>query len=214
MKDFRRGLSLWGLLAIIAGLFTSAGCASYKPIPPVYLHPAHSATIVIKRMPDHPQMLDSGQGGLIGAIITATSRAERMREQLAGINGDQVKSIFVDEFKQRIGEHLNLDSTNQDLRIEVSVDSWGWYVPTISFGIKVGEYQSQLVGHVLVYDIARKKKIAYAHVQIQRPLGLQPEEQSARAAVSEMARVFAAQAEEALVHSLKPDQAAPGFASQ
>src|SRR5260221_7127820 len=145
MSAHRRGLSLLGFIGATVCLLAGNGCASNKPIPQTYLQPPHSASIVIHQVPEHPQMIDSGQGGLIGAIITGTSRAERMREQLAGITGTQVKDAFFEEFKRRMGEHLNLDSTTQDLRIEVTVDTWGWFVPTTSFGIKVGEYQSQLI---------------------------------------------------------------------
>lgn len=185
-------------------LVLTAGCATYKPLPETYLHPPHSAVVVMAGIPHHPLMMDSSQGGLVGALITATSRASRMREQLAGIDGQQVQSVLMEQFKHELGEHLQLDTTNQDLRIEVTVDVWGWYVPTISFGIKVGEYQSQLVGRVAAFDPVQNKKVAFARLQIQRPIGLKPEPESARAAVDDMARAFAEAAEQALVHSVKP----------
>jgi hypothetical protein len=151
-------------------------------------------------------MMDSGNGGIIGAIITGTSRTERMREQLAGIRGEDVQQAILDEFNPRMSEHLKLADKDEDLRIEVTVLTWGWFVPTIDFGIKVGEYQSQLIGRVDIYDNVIKKKIAYANVQISRPIGLKPQEELARSAVTEVARVFASEAEEALVHSVKPSQ--------
>jgi hypothetical protein len=213
MKGCGRVLSTLALAGFCICLFFGAGCATYKPIPSQYLQPTRSAVILVRRMPERPQMMDSGQGGIIGAIVTATSRAERMREQLAGIQGDQVKEALLQEFKGRMAEHFNLADTNQDVRIEITVNTWGWFVPTIDFGIKVGEYQSQLVGHVRVFEVISNKEIAYALIQIQRPLGLKPEEQTARAAVTEVARVFAREAEEALIHSLKPELASGGFVS-
>jgi len=183
-----------------------AGCASYKPFPPGFLKAGHTARVVVRQMPARPQMIDSGNGGIIGAVITATSRANRMREQLTGLRGEDVQETLLEEFDRRMGEHLKLDSTDSDLRLEITVLTWGWFVPTIDFGIKVGEYQSQLIGRVEVFDTVRNKKIAYAHLEVARPIGLKPEEEVARAAVAEVARAFATQAEEALVHSVKQPQ--------
>ena len=145
-------------------------------------------------------MRDSGQGGLVGALVTGTSRASTMREQLAGINGDTVKEAFLDDFNRLIGEHLTLNCATNVLRIEVVVSSWGWFVPTGELGIKRGEYQSLMLGSVNVFDVALAKKVASTTVWASKPLGLKPEQASARKAVDEVARQFAAAAENAIIH--------------
>src|SRR5512145_1999155 len=49
-----------------------SGCASHKAMPASYLHQDREATIVIHSFPAKPTMSDSGEGGIIGALVTAT----------------------------------------------------------------------------------------------------------------------------------------------
>ena len=134
----RRQTAAWLSAVACCGLLWS-GCATHKPIPAMYLGKAHSAELILQKIPAGPDMMDSGQGGLIGALITATSRANRMKEQLAGIDGAQVQGPFLDTFSRLMGEHLTLTDSPSELRVVVNIDTWGWYVPTIDFGIKVGQ---------------------------------------------------------------------------
>jgi hypothetical protein len=191
--------------ALLVWLSLCPGCASYRPLPASFVTTNRTARVVVRQMPSRPQMMDSGNGGIIGAVITATSRTDKMRDQLAGIRGEDVQDPLLAEFSRCLSEHLQLGNTNEDLRIEVTIQTWGWFVPTIDFGIKVGEYESQVIGRVDVYNNT-KKKIGYAIVQVSRPIGLKPQEDRARAAVAELAREFAQQAEQALIHSVKPRQ--------
>jgi hypothetical protein len=104
------------------------------------------------------------------------------------------------EFNRLIGEHPTLNCATNDLRIKVVVDTWGWFVPVGTAGIKMGEYRCQMVGSVNVFDVARAKRVASTMVWAHKPLGLKPEQISARKAVDEVARQFAAAAESALIH--------------
>jgi hypothetical protein len=186
--------------ALACSLLTS-GCASpTRYIPAAYLENHPAAAVVIKRMPARPVMMDSGQGGIVGALVTGISRSSNMREQLAGINGDTMKESFSGEFNRLIGEHVTLNCATNDLRIEVAVESWGWFVPTGAMGIKLGEYQCQMTGWVKVFDVGRAKKVASTTIWAQKPLGPKPESTSARNAVFEVAQQFAAAAENTLIH--------------
>ncbi len=191
----------WLSIAAACALFAS-GCATHQPLPQAYLDRPTEAGLVIQKVPSAPMMSDSGQGGLIGAIITATSRADNMKEQLAGIDGAQLQTAFTEAFKPLMAEHLKLVESGGELRVVVNIDTWGWYVPTMDFGIKVGDYQCQLIGRVDVFD-AQNKKIAYAHLRAAEPLGSKPQRDSARAAVAKVAEQFAAAAEDALIHKPK-----------
>jgi hypothetical protein len=151
-------------------------------------------------MPAKPEMMDSGQGGIIGAMVTGISRAANMRDQLSGINGAAMKESFLGKFNPLVGEHLTLNSATNDLRIEVGVERWGWYVPTGAMGIKLGEYQCQMFGSVNVFDVAQAKKVASTVVWAQKPLGSKPEQAAARSAAFEVAQQFAAAAENAIIH--------------
>jgi hypothetical protein len=188
-----------GLGMAAACVLFASGCATHQPIPRVYLDRSHAAGLVIQKVPGAPVMMDSGQGGLIGAIITATSRANNMKEKLAGLDGGQVQATFAEAFTRLMAEHLALAESGGGLRIVVNIDTWGWFVPTIDFGIKVGDYECQLIGRVDVFD-SQDKRVAYAHLRVAEPLGDKPGEDSARRAVTLVAEDFATAAEHALVH--------------
>jgi hypothetical protein len=196
LTRLRQGV--WLSLAAACALLAS-GCATHQPIPKTYLDQSKHARLVIQKVPPAPTMADSGQGGLVGAIITGTSRANNMKEKLAGIHGDQVQEAFTQAFQKSMGEHLVVGDSDGELRIVVNIDTWGWYVPTIDFGIKVGDYECQVVGRVDVFD-TQDKKVAFAHLRVAEPLGSKPEEDNARKAVTQVAERFAAAAETALVH--------------
>lgn len=199
MRNRRRRQTVAWLSAVVCCGLLWSGCATHQPIPQIYLGKAHSAELVIQKIPAGPDMMDSGQGGLIGALITATSRANRMKEQLAGLDGAQVQGPFLDAFSRLIGEHVTLADSPSELRVVVNIDTWGWHVPTIDFGIKVGQYECQLIGRVDVFD-AQEKKVAFARVRVAEPLGSKPEPESARRAVALVAEDFAVATEKVLIH--------------
>jgi len=80
-------------------------------------------------MPSKATMRDSGQGGLIGVIVTA-GRGSNMKEKLAGIQSETVRELFSQEFNRKVGEHFVLNQLTNDLKIQVTIQSWGWFVPT------------------------------------------------------------------------------------
>jgi hypothetical protein len=186
-------------LLLGSAVLITSGCATHQPIPKEYLGKGQRARLVIQNVPPAPAMMDSGQGGVVGAVITATSRANRMKQQLAGRHAENVQLPFTEMFKRRMAEHLELGDWDGDLKLVVNIDTWGWYVPTIDFGIKVGEYECQMIGRVDVYD-NQNKRVAFAHLRAAEPLGFKPEEEGARNAVTKVAEQFAMTAETALIH--------------
>lgn len=196
----RRSLIGMFLVGAVCAVFTS-GCATSRPLPKAYLEQDHEATVVMKRIRDKPQMQDSGQGGLIGALITATSRSSNMKEKMAGIQGETVKELLLQELNRRVAEHFVLNQKTNDLKFDVTILTWGWFVPTTVLGIKTGAYQCQIVGRVDVYDVQQKmKRVAFVPVTVQKPLGNKPEEVAAKEAIIEAAQQFAVQAETFLLH--------------
>lgn len=185
-------------LACVAGLLLLPGCATHRPIPAAYLENEHEATVVIKRMPPKATMRDSGQGGLIGALVTS-GRGSNMKEKLAGIQGETVRELFTQEFTRILGEHFTVNQQTNDLKIRVTIQNWGWFVPTTMLGIKTGAYQCEMTGMVEVFDMKNKqKKVAFTPVIVQRPLGNKPEEIAAKEAIVEVAQAFAVEAERLL----------------
>jgi hypothetical protein len=194
----RLRITAWAGPAAACVLFVT-GCATHKPIPNTYLDKSHHAKLVVQNVPPAPAMRDSGQGGIVGAIITATSRTSNMQKKLAGVHGDEVQTAFTQAFEKLMAEHLTVGDFDGELRLVVNIDSWGWYVPTTSFGIKVGDYECQIIGRIDVFD-PNDKKVAFAKIRVAEPLGSKPEEDGARKAVTEVAERFATMAEKALVH--------------
>jgi hypothetical protein len=187
-----------GGLACVAGLLLLPGCQSIRPLPVAYLEQEHDATVVIKRMPPNATMRDSGEGGLIGAFVTM-GRGSNMEKKLAGIQGETVRELFLQEFSRHLGEHFVINQQTNDLKIQVIIMNWGWFVPTTVLGIKTGAYQCEMSGVVEVFDMKnKKKKIALMPVQVQRPLGNKPEEVAAKEAIVEVAQAFAVEAERLL----------------
>ena len=135
---------------------------------------------------------DSGQGGLIGALITATSRASNLKDKMAGIQGETVKELILQELNRRLEKSFVLGEAAKDLKMDVYIDTWGWFVPTTVLGIKTGTYQCEVIGRTTITDLRQKnKKVAFVPVIVQKPLGNKPEEVAAKEAIIEAAQEFA-----------------------
>ncbi len=64
------------LLLYALTCLVGSGCYSQKPIPHAYFEQEPEIAVVVDECPEAARMRDSGQGGLIGALVTA-GRATR-----------------------------------------------------------------------------------------------------------------------------------------
>jgi hypothetical protein len=186
----KKQLFILSALPIFALLFCS-GCASSRPVPRSYFQQPCQLSVEVVRIPPKPAMRDSGQGGLIGALVTSTSRASNMREKMAGIQGETVKELLRQEMVGQMQDSFQIVESSKDLKLEVNVNSYGFFVPTTVAGIKTGGYQMEILGGVEVRDIKSKKKVAFTPVTAQAPLGSKPTADAVPEAVGQTIKTFA-----------------------
>lgn len=183
-------LLLCGIVACLA-----SGCYSPKPIPKVYFETEYDMSIVVDQCPESAQMKDSGQGGLIGLMVTA-GRASAMHEAMSGIMGDTVKELVRQRLSERMEEYFEVYETGR-LAMVITIQQWGWYVPTTVAGIRTGGYQFTLSGMVAVDDTQQPKskaRIASTQVAVSEPMGNKPTAEASQEALLKCADNFAAEA--------------------
>jgi hypothetical protein len=187
----RRTTVLLLFCAIIGSL--ASGCYSPKPIPKAYFEGKTQMSVAVGKCPDKAQMSDSGQGGLIGAMVTA-GRAGPMHEAMSGIAGDTVKELIRQRFSEKMEEYFDVYEEGP-LKTVIDIQQWGWYVPTTVAGIKTGSYQFIINGTVTVTDNAQKRKprIADLRMQVSETIGNKPTAAVSQEALLKCADKFAAQ---------------------
>ena len=189
-----------GSLLLAAALF-GTGCAGTKPLPKAYIDSKHNLTVSVVKIPEKPQMMDSGQGGILGAIITATSRNSMMKEMLAGVQGETVKELIRQEVSRVFQEKFSIVDTGDDLKLDIEVGTYGFFVPTTVAGIKTGAYQFQITGRVMVFDAKNNsKRVALGGAVAQAPLGSKPTKEAVPEAISQCVQKFAEQVMASLIN--------------
>lgn len=169
------------------------GCYSAKPIPAAYFEQECEVSVKMGRCPEKAQMTDSGQGGLIGAIVTA-GRATKMQEAMEGITGDTVKELVRQRFEAAIEDYFDVYEDGQ-LKTVIEIERWGWFVPTTIAGIKTGAYQFTLGGRVRITDtqISKKGTIAFYQASVSHSIGDLPTAAVSQEALLQCAENFAAE---------------------
>jgi hypothetical protein len=183
------------LLLCTVVCIAASGCYSPKPIPQAYFAQEPEMAVTIGKCPEAAQMRDSGQGGLIGAMVTA-GRANKMKEAMEGIIGDTVKELVRQQFEAAIEDHFDVYEEGQ-LQTVIDIEQWGWYVPTTLVGIKTGSYQFTISGMVTVTDKEVKKKkgrIATCRMVASESIGDKPTAAASQEALLKCAEMFATQA--------------------
>jgi len=152
-------------------------------------------SVSVDRCPEKAKISDSEQGGLIGVIVTA-GRGDAMREAMSGIVGDTVKELVRQRFSERIEEHFDVYDTGE-LATVITIQQWGWYLPTTVAGIKTGAYHFIISGSVAVNDAKQPKskaKIAKMRVSAMEPIGNKPTAELSQEALLKCADKFASEA--------------------
>jgi len=180
------------------------GCASAPPnLPSTYFENQREMSINVVKINDKANFRDSGQGGIIGAVMSI-SRSSNMQEMFEGIKGETVKELLRQEIEKKLESTFAIDEESKDLGLEIEVSQWGWFLPTTAFGIKTGSYQLDLVGSVSVYDLrSEKKKVAQVKITSQKPLGNDPTALACQQALKQAIEDFAEQARISLLKEKK-----------
>ena len=172
------------------------GCYKPTPIPMSYFDQGHEMSVAIGECPQEAQMRDSGQGGLVGALVTGISRAGEMRKAMEGISGDAVRELVRQRFESAMEDHFDVYEEGK-LKTVIDIEQWGWYAPTTIAGIRTGSYQFSLMGMVNITDPEVKKKkgvIATCKIATSEVMGNEPTAASSQEALLKCADKFAAEA--------------------
>ena len=171
-----------------------SGCYHQEPIPKAYFNQNVEMAVTVNKCPATAQMRDSGQGGLIGAMVTA-GRASAMKEAMEGIVGDTVKELTRQKFEAAMEDYFDIYEDGQ-LQTVIDITQWGWYVPTTIAGIKTGAYQFILAGTVTVTDTQKKKKnkIGTCQITATESIGDKPTAAVSQEALLKCADKFATEA--------------------
>jgi len=183
------------LLLLCAALcIFGSGCYSQKPIPKAYFDQEIEMAVRAGKCPETARMTDSGQGGLIGAMVTA-GRAPKMQEAMEGIVGDTVKELVRQEFEAAMEDYFDIYEEGQ-LQTVIDITQWGWYVPTTVAGIKTGAYQFELAATVTVTDTQKEKKnkIGTCQIIVMESIGDKPTAAISQEALLKCADEFATEA--------------------
>jgi len=183
------------LCAVVSCL--GSGCYSPKPIPKAYFETKCDMSVAVDKCPEKAKISDSesGQGNLISAVANV-GRGSAMREAMSGIVGDTVKELVRQRFSERMEEHFDVYDTGQ-LNTVITIQQWGWYVPTTVASIRMGAYQFVIAGSVAVNDAKRPKskaKIAKMRVSAFEPIGNKPSAELSQEALLKCADKFASEA--------------------
>ena len=185
-------------------LLVCSGCATSKSLPHAYLDTKHDLSVTVVKIPEKPQMMDSGQGGLLGALITSTSRKSMMNDMLQGVQGETVKELIRQEINRLIQEKFNLVDSSDDLKLNVRIDTYGFFVQTTVAGIKTGGYQFQIRGYVEILDAKQgSKKVAFVNGVSQSPLGNKPTQEAVPGALDGAVKQFSENAVSVLLSGKK-----------
>lgn len=182
------------LLLCTAVCILGSGCYSAKPIPKAYFDQEPEMAVTMGGCPETATMRDSGQGGIIGALVTS-GRASKMRDAMEGIIGDTVKELVRQKFEAAIEDYFDVYEEGQ-LQTVIHIEQWGWYLPTTLAGIKTGSYQFSLAGMVTVTDTEVKKKkgqVATCRIAVSESIGDKPTAAASQEALLKCADKFAAE---------------------
>lgn len=146
------------ILSILLAIILLNACVTTKYIPKSYFDKRHSLNVAVKPLPAASliESCNSGGEGLLSAIISAaasSSRSQDLAKTFAHIDQEGLKDELQNSIKAKIKDFYDVNSDERDLRATITIHSWGWILPTASFGIRVGSYQLQITGTVKVYDL-------------------------------------------------------------
>lgn len=150
-------------------VFVFGGCATTKYIPKEYFLKRHDMAIQVKPLPA-PSHIETGgdDQGIVGSLISAaahSSRARDMEAVFSHIDAEVLRADLRSSLSEKIKEFYDVNDEKRDLKVDIQITSWGWILPTGSFGIRAGSYQIQFSGFVRVFDLKDQGK-EIAHIEL------------------------------------------------
>lgn len=188
MKTFRGIVLLCGLA------FAGAGCISMpKMLPAEYFAPPRTLAIEVTDCPAVPTLrTDQPAGTLAGA--TWLVRVQAMNNRMAGITPDMVQQAIRRALEKPLAGTFTLADRDAQLVLKVSLNDWGWYVPTGKFGESTDIHYFRLGGTSTIVDPAQNgETVFFTYNSTDTPLGDRLTKEKCEATLPKAAEDFAAQ---------------------
>jgi hypothetical protein len=173
-----------------------AGCISMpKMLPAEYFTPTRTITVAVADCAETPVLrTDQPQGGVAGA--TWLTRNEAMRNRLSGIKPEMIQRAVEQELAKQLAGTFNVVAHDAQLGLEVSINEWGWYVPTGTYGESIDIHFFRLGGTATIVDLAPAQngaEVYHAYNSTDTPIGDRLTKEKCEAALPKAAEEFAAQ---------------------
>lgn len=187
---------LWGLLGASAIILLLAGCLSLpQMLPAEYFEPRRTLSIEVADCPPAPSLNTDQPAGLIGST-TWRIRDQAMRNRMAGITTNDIHSAVAKALRKHLADLFEIVPDQAQLSLKVSIQEWGWYVPTGKHGESRDIHYFRLGGSTTIHDLASNRagqKVYFAYNSTDTPLGDHLTKEKCEAALPQAADDFAAQ---------------------
>jgi len=176
--------------------WAGTGCISMpKMLPAEYFEPARTISIeVAGGLPTPTLSTDQPQGRIAGA--TWLARNEAMKNRMKGITPAMIHDAVGKSLAKQLGGIFTVARRDAALALKVTVDDWGWYVPTGRFGESTDIHCFHIGGTASIVDLDPAKngqEVYFTYNSTDTPLGDHLTKEKCEAALPKAAEDFAAQ---------------------
>ena len=135
---------------------------------------------------------DRPQGQIAGT--TWLVRNEAMKNRLAGITPEKLQAAVRTALAKRLPDAFAVAERDAQLALRVTLDDWGWYVPTGRFGESTDAHYFRIGGTASIADPAQADaEVFFTYNSTDTPLGDHLTKEKCTAALPAAADDFAAQ---------------------
>ena len=154
--------------------FAGAGCISMpKMLPADYFAPKRTLAIEVADCPPAPVLhTDQPANNIAGA--TWLVRDQAMKTRMADITPDSIRQAVRHALEKPLADTFILVDRDAQLALKVSIDDWGWYVPSDKFGKSTDIHYFRLGGTARIIDLdpaQHSAEVYFAYDSTDTPLG-------------------------------------------
>jgi hypothetical protein len=166
-----------------------------KMLPADYFQPKRTMTVTVENRAPAPTLhTDQTSGNIAGA--TWLVRNEAMRTRMAGITPEMIQQAVEQELVQQLKDTFTIAGGEAQLALKVSIDDWGWSVPTGKYGESMDIHNFRIGGPASIVDLDPAKngaEVYFTYNSTDAPLGDHLTKEKCEAALPGAAKEFAAQ---------------------
>ena len=187
-------LSCLGLLCWLG--LAGAGCFSMpKMLPAEYFAPKRTLTLEVADCPPTPTLrTDQPAGNIAGA--TWLVRDQAMKNRMAGITPATIHQAVRQALEKPLAEMFTVAERDAQLALKISINDWGWYVPTGKFGESTDIHYFRIGGTATIVDLdpaQSGQKVFFTYNSTDTPMGDHLTKEKCEATLPKAADDFAAQ---------------------